>query len=78
MTKENISQKFRLKNMDETSNYFLEEIKQNDLISKEPKEVCRVLNYFEHLLILVFTVTGCVSISVFASLVGIPVVIAKF
>ena len=31
------------------------------------------LNYTEHLLVLVSTVTGCVSISVFASLVGILV-----
>ena len=31
------------------------------------------LNYFEHLLILVSTVTGCVSISTFASLVRVSV-----
>ena len=29
MVKENISQEFRLKNIDETRNYFLEEIGQN-------------------------------------------------
>ena len=29
MTEENISQEFRLKNIDETKNYFLEELKQN-------------------------------------------------
>ena len=33
----------------------------------------RVLNYAEHLLILNFTVTGYVSISAFASLVGVPI-----
>ena len=32
-----------------------------------------VLNYIEHLLILISTVTGCVSISAFASLVGSPI-----
>ena len=32
-----------------------------------------VLNYIEHLLILVSTVTGCISIFAFASLVGIQV-----
>ena len=37
------------------------------------KKVSRVLNYIEHLLIFVSTVTGCFSISAFASLVGIPV-----
>ena len=31
------------------------------------------MNYSEHLLILVSTITGCVSISAFASLVGIPI-----
>ena len=40
---------------------------------KKHKKVCGVLNYIEHLLILVSTVTGCVSIFAFASLVGIPV-----
>ena len=34
--------------------------------------VCRVLNYIDHLLIVISTITGCVSISAFASLVGIP------
>ena len=29
MVEKNISQKFRLKNIDETKNYFLEEIEQN-------------------------------------------------
>ena len=69
MSEENISQKFRLKNIDETRNYLIEEINQNELISKKHKKVCRVLNYFELLLI----VTGCVSISGFASLVDIPI-----
>ena len=31
------------------------------------------LNYIEHLLILISTITGCVSISSFAYLVGIPI-----
>ena len=41
-------------------------------MNKKHKKVCRVLNYIEHSLILISTVTGCVSIFVFASLVGIP------
>ena len=43
------------------------------MISKKQKKACRNLNYVEHLLILALAVTGCVSISAFASLVGIPV-----
>ena len=41
---------------------------QNYYIQKACK-TCKYLNYVEYLLILVSTVTGCVSVSVFASLV---------
>ena len=50
----------------------IEEINQNELMSKKHKKVCRVFNYIEQLLISVSTVTGCVSIYAFASLVDIP------
>ena len=40
---------------------------------KKHKKGCRVLNHIEHLLGKVFTITGCVSIFAFASLVGIPI-----
>ena len=40
-------------------------------MSKKHKKVCRVLNYIYHLLILIFTLTGCVFISAFASLIGV-------
>ena len=43
---------------------------QNELLSKKHKNVCTTLNYIEHLLIIASAVTGCVSISDFASLVG--------
>ena len=58
-------------------NYLTEKIKQNELVSKKHKKTCTTLNYLEHLLILASTVTWCVSISPFASLVGIPVSIAS-
>ena len=41
------------------------------------KKTCKYLNYVEHLLILASTVTGCVSISAFASLPSAPVVITS-
>ena len=71
MGEENISQKFRLKNIDKTRNNFIEEIDQNEMMSKKHRRVCTALNYIEHLLILASVVTGCVSISAFVSLVGI-------
>ena len=43
------------------------------MICKKYKNVCGTLNHIEHFLILGSTVTVCVSISVFASLVGIAI-----
>ena len=68
MVEENISQEFRLKNVDETRNYFLGKIKQNELTSRKNKKVGTTLNYIEHVLILASAITGCILISAFASL----------
>ena len=61
--------------MDEIRNYLIEEINQNELMSKNHEKVCRVLNYVDHLLIAVSAITECVSYfaSAFTSLVGIPI-----
>ena len=72
MPEENMNQIFRLKTIDEIRNYLIEEINRIELISKKHKKVCRVLNYIDHLLIVISTITGCVSISAIPSLVGIP------
>ena len=46
MIEENISQEFRLKIIDETRNYFLKEIKQNELVSKKHKKgLCNSKSY---------------------------------
>ena len=42
-------------------------------MSRKNKKVCLTLNYIEHFLILASTIIGCVSISAFASLLGIPI-----
>ena len=42
-------------------------------MSKKHKKVCATLNHIEQFLILDSTITGCVPISAFASLVGIPI-----
>ena len=60
------------KKIDEARNYFLEEIKHSELISKKHKKTGKTLNYAGHLLVLAFTFTGCVSISAFAFFIGIP------
>ena len=74
MVQGNISPEFRLKNIGGT-NYSTEEIDQNELMSKKHKTVCTALCYIKF--ILTSAVTGCISISVFASLVGIPTVITS-
>ena len=73
MVEENISQEFTVKNIDETRNYFLEDIEQNELMSRKHKKVCKTLDYIEHFLILASTTTGCILISAFASLIAIPI-----
>ena len=52
-------------------NYLIEEINQNELISEKHKMICTTLNYIEHFLVVASTITGYVSISAFASLIGI-------
>ena len=42
-------------------------------MSKKHKKVCEVLDYIDHLLVVISKITSCVSISAFASLVGIPI-----
>ena len=41
---ENISQEFRLKNIDKTRKYLIEGINQSKLIRKKHKKVCTTLN----------------------------------
>ena len=72
MTEENMRQKVRKKNIDKRRNYLSEKINQNDLMSKKHKKVYTVLNYIEHQLFSIFTVSGYVSISAFA-LAGIHI-----
>ena len=73
MVEANITQEFRLKSIDETWNYLLEEIKQNELVRRNRKMVCTILNYIENFLILASKITGCIWISALASLLGIPI-----
>ena len=72
-----MSQEFRLKNINETKIYFLEEINQHKLMSKIDKRVCITLNYIEYFLILASKITECISISAFASLLGVSIVITN-
>ena len=52
MAEKNITQEFRLENIDETRNCSIEEINRNEFMNKKHKKVCTTLNYIEHFLIL--------------------------
>ena len=47
-------------------------------MSRKYKKVCTTLNYIERFLILVSTITRCISISAFASLLDISIGITSF
>ena len=51
MVEENISQEVKLKNTDETKEYFSEEIDQNRLTSRKHEKVCTTQNYIQFFLI---------------------------
>ena len=70
-------QEFRFTNIDETRNCFLKKIEWTELMSRKHKKVCITVNYIEQLPILASTTTGCISTSVFASLLNIPIGIAS-
>ena len=72
-----MSQEFRLKNIDETKKYFLEEIKINELMSRSHRKVCTTLNYIQHFLTLSITIISCISISAFTHLIGISIGITR-
>ena len=68
-----ISQEFRLKKTYVAKNYFVQETKQNELMSKMYKKVCMTQNYIGHFLILASVVTGYDSNSAFVFLLGTPI-----
>ena len=77
MTKENKSQEFRLKNLEEKKNYFIKEIDKDKLMSTKHKKVCMTLNYIEHFIILASAVIECISNFAFAFLLCILIEITR-
>ena len=67
------SLELRLRKIDETRKYPIDEIKHNNSICKKYKKIWKYLNYVENLLILSSTIIGCVWISAFASLIRVSV-----
>ena len=66
---EEVTLEFRLRKIDETRNYLVEEVSHSDLMTENYKKTCK---HVKHLVILVSKVTSCLSISAFTSLVCVP------
>ena len=57
-----MNQWFILRKIDEIRIYLIEKINRNELMNKKHKKVCGVLNYTDHLLIVISAVTVCDSV----------------
>ena len=58
MAEENISQEFRLRNIDGTRSYLIEEINRNELMRKKHKKICATLHYIETFLFYLLQLLG--------------------
>ena len=69
--------KFRLDEISETENYFIEEINQRKSCSKKLSKYVTAFDYIDKVLIALSATSGGVSIISFTSVVGAPVGIAS-
>ena len=67
------NQQFRLKKFNETKVYFLPEIKERELMSKNLSTYIASFDYLDKSLIVLSVVTGNISIASFATAIGAPV-----
>ena len=68
-------QQFRLNKINEIKDYFLAEIRERELISKNFNKYIASLDYFDKSLNVSSILSGSISIASFASVIGAPVVI---
>ena len=65
-------QQFRLNKINEIKNYFLAEIRERELISKNLSKYIASLDYFDKSLNVLSILLGSISIASFASVIGAP------
>ena len=65
-------QKFRLNKINEIKYYFLAEIRERELISKNLCKYIASLGYFDKSLNVLSILSGSISIASFASVIGVP------
>ena len=66
-------QKFRLNKINEIKDYFLAEIRERELISKNISKYIASLDYFDKSLNALSILSGSISVASFASVIGAPV-----
>ena len=65
-------QQFRLNKINEIKDYFLAEIRQRELISKNISKYISSLDYFDKSLNVLSIISGSISIASFATVIGAP------
>ena len=68
----NNEQQFRLNKINEIRDYFLAEIKERELISKNISKYIVSLDYFDKSLNVLSILSGSISIASFATVIGVP------
>ena len=66
-------QQFRLNKINEIKDYFIAEIKERELMSKNISKYIASVEYFDKSLIVLSITTGEISITSFATIIGAPV-----
>ena len=66
-------QQFRLNKINEIKDYFVAEIKGRELLSKRLSKYTASFDYLDKSLIVLFVITGRISIASFATVIGAPV-----
>ena len=65
-------EQFRLNKINEIKDYFLPEIRERELISKNISKCIASLDYFDKSLNILSILSGSISIASFASAIGVP------
>ena len=66
-------QQFRLKKINEIKDYFIAEIRERELMSKNLSKYIASFEYLDKSLIVLSVATGSISIASFATAIGAPV-----
>ena len=66
-------QQFRLNKINEIKDYFIAEIKEIELMSKDLSKNVASFDYLDKSLIVLSVATGSISIASFATAIGVPV-----